>query len=240
MLFEMQDIKKNYRKKKVLEGVSLKLEKGCYLLLGPNGAGKSTLMNIMVGLLKPTSGDILIDGCSVKKLGDSYLEHIGYAPQYPKFYPSYTVYEFLEYMSLLRDSSNRKREEETRSVIERVNLTDKTDAKIRTLSGGMRQRLGIAQALLGKPELIILDEPSAGLDPLEHRRFKNIVEDISKEMIVFMATHMVADIKDLNSQVMILKDGKICISESIQNILLQGEYSSIEDMYIHYFESFSN
>ena len=236
MIFELQDIKKSYRKKQVLTGVSLKLEKGCYLLLGPNGAGKSTLMNIMVGLLKPTAGNILIDGRNVKELGDSYLARIGFAPQYPRFYPNYTVYEFLEYMSLLRDKSNKNRAEEIQSVIERVNLADKTNAKIRTLSGGMRQRLGIAQALLGKPELVILDEPSAGLDPLEHKRFKNIVEDISKEMIVFMATHMVSDIQDLNSQIMILKDGKISVNESIQNILAQEQYSSVEDMYIDYFK----
>lgn len=236
MIFELQDIKKSYRKKQVLTGVSLKLEKGCYLLLGPNGAGKSTLMNIMVGLLKPTAGNILIDGRNVKELGDSYLERIGFAPQYPRFYPNYTVYEFLEYMSLLRDKSNKNRAEEIQSVIERVNLADKTNAKIRTLSGGMRQRLGIAQALLGKPELVILDEPSAGLDPLEHKRFKNIVEDISKEMIVFMATHMVSDIQDLNSQIMILKDGKISVNESIQNILAQEQYSSVEDMYIDCFK----
>lgn len=236
MIFELQDIKKSYRKKQVLTDVSLKLEKGCYLLLGPNGAGKSTLMNIMVGLLKPTAGNILIDGRNVKELGDSYLERIGFAPQYPRFYPNYTVYEFLEYMSLLRDKSNKNRAEEIQSVIERVNLADKTNAKIRTLSGGMRQRLGIAQALLGKPELVILDEPSAGLDPLEHKRFKNIVEDISKEMIVFMATHMVSDIQDLNSQIMILKDGKISVNESIQNILAQEQYSSVEDMYIDYFK----
>lgn len=236
MIFELQDIKKSYRKKQVLTGVSLKLEKGCYLLLGPNGAGKSTLMNIMVGLLKPTAGNILIDGRNVKELGDSYLERIGFAPQYPRFYPNYTVYEFLEYMSLLRDKSNKNRAEEIQSVIECVNLADKTNAKIRTLSGGMRQRLGIAQALLGKPELIILDEPSAGLDPLEHKRFKNIVENISKEMIVFMATHMVSDIQDLNSQIMILKDGKISVNESIQNILTQEQYSSVEDMYIDYFK----
>ena len=236
MIFELQDIKKSYRKKQVLTGVSLKLEKGCYLLLGPNGAGKSTLMNIMVGLLKPTAGNILIDGRNVKELGDSYLERIGFAPQYPRFYPNYTVYEFLEDMSLLRDKSNKNRAEEIQSVIERVNLADKTNAKIRTLSGGMRQRLGIAQALLGKPELVILDEPSAGLDPLEHKRFKNIVEDISKEMIVFMATHMVSDIQDLNSQIMILKDGKISVNESIQNILAQEQYSSVEDMYIDCFK----
>lgn len=236
MIFELQDIKKSYIKKQVLTGVSLKLEKGCYLLLGPNGAGKSTLMNIMVGLLKPTAGNILIDGRNVKELGDSYLERIGFAPQYPRFYPNYTVYEFLEYMSLLRDKSNKNRAEEIQSVIERVNLADKTNAKIRTLSGGMRQRLGIAQALLGRPELVILDEPSAGLDPLEHKRFKNIVENISKEMIVFMATHMVSDIQDLNSQIMILKDGKISVNESIQNILTQEQYSSVEDMYIDYFK----
>ena len=236
MIFELQDIKKSYRKKQVLTGVSLKLEKGCYLLLGPNGAGKSTLMNIMVGLLKPTAGNILIDGRNVKELGDSYLERIGFAPQYPRFYPNYTVYEFLEYMSLLRDKSNKNRAEEIQSVIERVNLADKTNAKIRTLSGGMRQRLGIAQALLGRPELVILDEPSAGLDPLEHKRFKNIVENISKEMIVFMATHMVSDIQDLNSQIMILKDGKISVNESIQNILAQEQYSSVEEMYIDYFK----
>ncbi len=235
MIFELRDIQKSFRKKKVLEGVSLKLEKGCYLLLGPNGAGKSTLMNIMVGLLKPTAGEILIDGCNVKQLGDSYLERIGFAPQYPRFYPNYTVYDFLEYMSLLRDN-NKSSDKKIQEAIERVNLADKTHSKIRTLSGGMRQRLGIAQALLGAPELIILDEPSAGLDPLEHRRFKNIVEDISKEITVFMATHMVADIKDLNSNVMILKDGKILISGNIENILKQGKYNSVEEMYIDNFK----
>lgn len=236
MVFELHDIKKSYGKKTVLDGVSLKLERGCYLLLGPNGAGKSTLMNIMVGLLKPTSGRIIVDGCNIKEYGDSYLECIGFAPQYPRFYPNYTVYEFLEYMSLIRESKDKKRNEKIGRVIERINLTDKTDSKIRTLSGGMRQRLGIAQALLGKPELIILDEPSAGLDPLEHRRFKNIVEDISKEMTVFMATHMVADIGDLNAQVMVLKNGKIFINERIQDILAEGKYGSVEDMYIECFE----
>ena len=236
MIFELQDIQKIYGKKQVLKGVSLRLEKGCYLLLGPNGAGKSTLMNIMAGLLKPTAGNILVDGCDIKKFGDFYLENIGFAPQYPKFYPNYTVYNFLEYMSLIRNNSRTGGRKEIFEAIERVNLTEKTNAKIRTLSGGMRQRLGIAQALLGKPKLVILDEPSAGLDPLEHKRFKNIVEDISKDMIVFMATHMISDIDDLKSRIMILKDGKIAVNESLDKILEQKQNGGVAELYINCFE----
>ena len=235
MVLELQNIEKRFGRKPVLRGVSLKIEKGCYLLLGPNGAGKSTLMNIMVGMLNPTAGRILVDGCDVSKTGDDYLERIGYGPQYPRFYPQYTVYEFLEYMSLLRNGGKSTRDSQIDEVIERVNLSGKRDSKIRTLSGGMRQRLGIAQAILGHPELVILDEPSAGLDPLEHDRFQKIVEDLSSEMIVFMATHLVSDIRDLTSRVMLLRNGVIDVNESIEEILTQGRYASVEEMYIDYF-----
>ena len=228
MIVELKNIRKKYGKKVILDDMSLKLEQGCYMLLGPNGAGKSTLMGIIAGLVQMDGGDILIDGENVRNIGDSYLERIGYAPQYPRFYPNYTVTEFLEYMSLIRCSDRKNASDKISDVTDRVNLTDKADAKIKTLSGGMRQRLGIAAALMGNPEFIMLDEPSAGLDPLEHNRFKNIVSDISKDMTVLMATHMIADIKDISSKMLFLKNGKIF------PVLIESE--NIEDAYVDFYK----
>ena len=163
-MLELKNISKKYGKVTALKSVNTTLGSGIYALLGPNGSGKSTMMNIIAGILPPTDGEILYNGQSIRSLRTAYREKIGYMPQYPGMYPSFTVRDFLLYMSELKGLP-RGSEGEVDYILQRVELDDCADRKISALSGGMKQRLSLAQAVLGSPEIIILDEPTAGLDP---------------------------------------------------------------------------
>lgn len=207
MTLTVQELTKDYQKKKALDCVSFELTNGVYGLLGPNGAGKSTLINLIVGVLSPTSGTICCDGTDVHSLGASYLEKIGFLPQNPRFYKNFTALEFLMYISALKDIPKKRRKENALELLEFVNLSDERNSKIKTFSGGMRQRIGIAQALLNDPKLLILDEPTAGLDPRERIRFRNIIAKLSSNKIVIYATHIVSDIESVANQVMLLRKG---------------------------------
>ena len=180
-----------------------------YGLLGANGAGKTTLINIFVGILKGDSGKILVDGEDAAKLGKEFLSKIGYMPQYPVFYKDFTVLDFMLYMCALKGISKREGRERTMELLEIVNLADAVGKKIGALSGGMRQRVGIAQAMLGNPEILILDEPTAGLDPQERIRFRNLISRFSQDRIVLLATHIVSDVEFIANEVMLLKEGKL-------------------------------
>lgn len=219
MEIELKNITKKYGANTALDDFSAVFTTGVYGLLGPNGSGKSTLINVIVGLLKRNSGEIFFDGKSVSELGETYLENIGYLPQYPKFYPNYTVYEFMHYMSVLKALDKKDIPERIDSLLTLVNLEAYKDRKTSALSGGMRQRLGIAQALLNNPRFLILDEPTAGLDPLERIRFRNLISGIAEERTVLLATHIVSDISFIANRILLLKNGKLLLMDKPENLL---------------------
>ena len=215
MNIAFQNISKQYKGKYALQDFSTELQEGVYGLLGANGAGKTTLINIFVGILKRDTGNILIDGVEAGKLGKQFLSQIGYMPQYPIFYPDFRIVDFLDYMCALKGipkEIGRKRIEE---LLETVNLTEAKHKKIGALSGGMRQRVGIVQAMLGDPKILILDEPTAGLDPQERIRFRNLITKFSHGRTVLLATHSVSDVECIANEVLILKKGQLIRQNTI-------------------------
>lgn len=207
-MLELKNISKKYGKVTALKSVNITLESGIYALLGPNGSGKSTMMNIIAGILPPTDGEILYNAQGIRSLGTAYREKIGYMPQYPGMYPSFTVRDFLLYMSELKGLP-RGNEGEVDYILRRVELDDCVDRKISALSGGMKQRLSLAQAVLGLPEIIILDEPTAGLDPKQRIAVRNFISETASDRTVLWATHIVPDIEGIAREVIILKQGEI-------------------------------
>lgn len=207
-MLELKNISKKYGKVTALKSVNITLGSGIYALLGPNGSGKSTMMNIISGILPPTDGEILYNGQGIRSLGTAYRERIGYMPQYPGMYPSFTVRDFLLYMSELKGLP-RGNEGEVDYILRRVELDDCVDRKISALSGGMKQRLSLAQAVLGSPEIIILDEPTAGLDPKQRIAVRNFISETASDRTVLWATHIVPDIEGIAREVIILKQGEV-------------------------------
>lgn len=207
-MLELKNISKKYGRVTALKSVNLTLGSGIYALLGPNGSGKSTMMNIISGILPPTGGEILYNGQGIRSLGTAYRERIGYMPQYPGMYPSFTVRDFLLYMSELKGLP-RGNEGEVDYILRRVELDDCADRKISALSGGMKQRLSLAQAVLGSPEIIILDEPTAGLDPKQRIAVRNFISETASDRTVLWATHIVPDIEGIAREVIILKQGEV-------------------------------
>lgn len=209
MQVQFQNLSKKYKGKYALRDFSATLENGVYGLLGTNGAGKTTLINLFMGIIKGDGGEIFIDGKNIRSLGADFLDNIGYLPQYPQFYRDFSVTEFLRYMCVLKGIPRDKGETRIRELLETVNLTEAADKKVGALSGGMRQRLGIAQAMLNDPGVLILDEPTAGLDPRERIRFRNLISQFSEDRIVILATHIVPDIEFIANQIILLHEGNL-------------------------------
>jgi ABC-2 type transport system ATP-binding protein len=209
MELRLENIKKFYGKQYALDDFSAALTEGIYGLLGPNGAGKTTLINIIIGALEANEGKVFLDGIDVKQMCTSYLNRIGYLPQDPTFYKNFRSDEFLKYMCAIKDIPAKCVKSRIEEVLELVNLTDSYKKKIGALSGGMRQRLGIAQAILNRPDILVLDEPTAGLDPVERIRFRNIISKLSKDKIVLLATHIVPDVEYIAKEILILRKGKL-------------------------------
>ena len=208
-MLKIESLSKKFGKKEALSDVNLELDAGIYGLLGDNGAGKSTLMRLLVGVDTPTRGYILYEGEDISQLKGKYRGLLGYMPQEFAVFPGFTAGEFLTYMGALKGLSKRELKEKIPRVLAFVNLQDVKDKKVSTFSGGMKRRVGIAQALLNDPKILILDEPTAGLDPGERIRFSNILSNMSKDKIILFSTHIISDIEAITKNIIILNDGKI-------------------------------
>jgi len=209
MELKVEHLCKSYRKKQALRDVSFTLRKGTYGLLGENGAGKSTLMRLLATVDFPTEGKICYDGQEIFGLDEEYRGLIGYMPQSYSVYPGFTARDFLEYMGVLKGIPKEKLKSRIEEVLAFVNLSDVTDKKVKTFSGGMKRRIGIAQAIINEPEILILDEPTAGLDPKERVRFSNIISDMGKDKIVLLSTHIVSDIEAIAGELIVMRQGEV-------------------------------
>ena len=212
-------ITKRFGTKTAVEDFSTRLPAGVHGLLGPNGAGKTTLMRLMAGILAESGGQILLDGQSIHKLGQSYRAQLGYLPQHFGYYPTFTAKDFLLYMAAVKGLPKQYAIAEAEELLTKVRLGSEADRKIKTFSGGMKQRLGIAQAMQGKPAIMILDEPTAGLDPKERIFFRNMLADYAKDKLVLLSTHIVADIESIANNVIVIKKGRLLVSGAPDEIL---------------------
>lgn len=229
MGLELRNVTKVYDKK-VLEQVNCEMERGVYGLLGPNGAGKSTMLRAICDVDPPTSGEVLYDGKPIAELGEDYRDILGYVPQKVGYYPDFTAEEFLKYMAIVKGIDERQSKERIDEVLEIVNLKDTGKKKIKAFSGGMKQRLGIAQAILNHPKLLVLDEPTVGLDVEERMNFKQFVSEYASDRIVIFATHIVSDIEDIGNEILILKEGSVRAQAAPEALLqvIQGKTWSLE------------
>lgn len=202
-------VSKRFKDKSAVDDVSLTLTPGVWGLLGANGAGKTTLMRMCCGIMQPTAGEIRADGIPIDRLGAAYRDSLGYLPQEFGFYPSFTVRDYLDYMAALKGIGKRDARRRTNDLLEQLGLADVRKKRIAKLSGGMKRRVGIAQALLNEPEILILDEPTSGLDPSERVRFRNLLSEFAQGRIVLISTHIVADVEYIAMQNAIMKDGRL-------------------------------
>ena len=229
MELSIDRLTKQYQNKIAVDRISLRLNTGIYGLLGANGAGKTTLMRMVCGILKPTSGTITFDGIDVSE--ERYRSMLGYLPQDFGYYPEFTGEDFLLYMAALKGMRKPQARRKTVELLKLVSLHDVAKKKIKTYSGGMKQRLGIAQALLNQPKILVLDEPTAGLDPKERVRFRDLIKDLGKDSIVLLSTHIVSDIEHIADDILTMKSGQL---------IYQGKWTdksgNLEEFYLKQFE----
>lgn len=234
-MLELQNISKSYKEKRALDNVSLTLGDGIYGLLGPNGAGKSTLMNIITGNLAATSGSVLWEGKEIKALGEAYRSILGYAPQQQGLYNHFSGHRFLAYMAALKGIPKKEMTDEIQRVLSYVNLEQEAGRPVGAYSGGMKQRILIAQALLGNPKLIVLDEPTAGLDPKERVRIRERIAALSGDKIILVSTHVVSDIEPIADEIILIKAGTIPDHASVSALCEKYGAKNLEEVYMHIF-----
>ena len=221
---ELKNLTKSYEKGKIaLDHFSAAFEPGVYGLLGPNGAGKSTLMNLITQNLEPDEGEILVNGTSATKMGVSYRDVLGYMPQQQGLYDRFSALEFLRYFAALKGLKAKESRKRIEELLEVVNLTEAGNRKLGGFSGGMKQRVLLAQALLNEPQILILDEPTAGLDPKERIRIRNYISSISENKIVLIATHVVSDVECIAKEILLLRSGKLLEKETPEKLVEQME-----------------
>lgn len=220
---------KQYHNKIAVDRVSLSLSQGVCGLLGANGAGKTTLMRMLCGILKPDTGTVTFQGMDVTT--ENYRKILGYLPQDFGYYPEFTGYDFLMYMALLKGMNKRRAAKRVKELLELVGLKEVEKKKVKTYSGGMKQRLGIAQALLNKPKLLILDEPTAGLDPKERVRFRELIAELGKESVVILSTHIVSDVEHIADRILMMREGQLIFDGLPEEI---GE--GLEEFYLEQYE----
>lgn len=221
-------VTKQYKNKIAVDRLTFALQPGVTGLLGANGAGKTTLMRMICGILTPTGGTIALDGTPVTE--ERYRAVLGYLPQDFGYYPEFSGWDFLLYFGALKGLDKTQAKRRTEELLELVGLADVAKKKIKTYSGGMKQRLGIAQALLNDPQVLILDEPTAGLDPKERVRFRELIAEIGKESIVLLSTHIVSDVEHIADRILMMKDGQIIWQGSWNE-----EEGSLEEFYMKKF-----
>ena len=220
MGLEICEITKQYKDKCAVDSVSLTLTPGVWGLLGANGAGKTTLMRMIAGIQRPTSGSIRYDGIEIGALKESYRDIFGYRPQGFGFYPGFSVQDYLEYIAALKGLTRAETRSRIHTLLKRVSLYDVRRKKISKLSGGMKRRVGIAQALLNDPEVLVLDEPTSGLDPGERVKFRNLLSEFAHDRIVLISTHIVSDIEYIATCNAVMKEGKIIATGKTEELVL--------------------
>ncbi|CBZ02472.1 ABC transporter ATP-binding protein [Clostridium botulinum] len=225
MNLSIERLTKKYGSKIAVNELSLDLKEGVYGLLGANGAGKTTLMRIICGVLTPTSGEVTLNGKNTISMGEEYRDLIGYLPQNFGYYPDFTAKEFMLYIASLKGLMPSFAKNKTKELLSMVGLDSVSNKKIRTFSGGMKQRLGIAQAVLNDPKILVLDEPTAGLDPKERVRFRNLISDLSKNKIIILSTHIVSDVEYIADEILIMKNGNIISQNSVDGLIKEIENS---------------
>ncbi|QNO13523.1 ABC transporter ATP-binding protein [Alkalicella caledoniensis] len=243
MNLEISNISKIYNNKVILDNISFQLFGGIYGLVGPNGAGKTTLMRIICDILPQDKGYISFDGMKKEDLDEKYRDLLGYLPQELGFYEHFTGEEFLRYIAVLKGLTKKETDKKVQETLELVNLTYEKKKKIAKYSGGMKRRLGIAQALLNDPKILILDEPTVGLDPMERIRFKNLLSRISVNKVIILSTHIISDIEGLATEVILMNKGTLKGKYSPEELLgnVNGKVFEIkieENMYGEYNETY--
>ncbi|MFD1176734.1 ABC transporter ATP-binding protein [Paenibacillus puldeungensis] len=219
MELSLDRLTKQFGPKIAVDCINASLSPGVYGLLGANGAGKTTLMRMICSILDPTSGEILLNGQNIADMGPDYRNVLGYLPQDFGYYPDYTAQEFLMYIAALKGIPRQVAMKRSSELLGTVDLSSVSGKKIKTFSGGMRQRLGIAQALLNNPKVLVLDEPTAGLDPKERVRFRNLLSDFANDRIVLLSTHIVSDIEAIADQVFLMKKGTFVLRGTIPQLV---------------------
>ncbi|MEQ7054003.1 ABC transporter ATP-binding protein [Paenibacillaceae sp. P-4] len=219
MELTIQNISKQFKERVAVNQFTAEFSCGVYGLLGPNGAGKTTLLRMLADILRPTSGMIQLNGQDIRSMGERYREVLGYLPQQFGYYRQFTGRRFLMYIAALKGLEKRAAAAKVEEVLQLVGLGYEADSKIKSYSGGMRQRLGIAQALLNDPKVLILDEPTAGLDPTERIRFRNILSEMSANRIILLSTHIVSDIEYVAKDVLLMKQGCLLKQDRLVSLL---------------------
>lgn len=234
MELKIENLTKKYGEKIALQDFSYTFTSGIYGILGANGAGKSTLMNLITDNVKRTGGKILWDGKDILESGKKFRSVIGYMPQQQGMYGEYSAVGFLRYIASIKEIPRKEANEQIKQLLEVVNLKDVAHKRIGGFSGGMRQRVLLAQALLGKPLILILDEPTAGLDPKERLRIRNYISDLAENRIVFLTTHIVSDIESIAGEVLLMQGGKLITHGAPADLIAEVNGKNLEDVYMTY------
>ena len=219
MELTISDLTKDFGSFRAVDHVNFTMHSGVYGLLGVNGAGKTTLMRMLTTLIRPTGGEIRWDGQDVFQMDNTYRKLLGYLPQDFGYYPDFSIYDYLMYIASIKGIRPAAAKERAKRLLKQVGLSQAGHKKMKTLSGGMKRRVGIAQAMLNDPQILILDEPTAGLDPNERIRFRNLISELSEDRIVLLSTHIVSDIEYIASEILLMKDGRITLSGTAEEVI---------------------
>lgn len=223
MRLTLERLSKQFKNRIAVENVNAELTEGIYGFLGANGAGKTTLMQMICGIVAPTSGEVKLNGKNVTEMGEQFRDLLGYLPQEFGYMPGFTAEDFLLYIASVKGLDPRYARRRTRELMKLVSLEGDMKRKIRTFSGGMKRRLGIAQALLNDPKILIMDEPTAGLDPKERAYFRNVISEMAQDKIIIISTHIVSDIEYISDQVIIMKKGRFILQGTTEELTAEAE-----------------